>query len=204
MKMVYEILIDTALYLSFILVIVAFCYSAMILFKPKAALHLNSRFNSWFSTEKIDSTLDMNVDTNELVLKNRWWVGSIFLIGALFTLKYLLVDFDANKFIAFVVRPKGNFAQTFSEIMVISLHWFLLFTSFVGVVACGCFLVNPDAFQRLSKKMDTHFSTEVLKESADTVYTALDNWVMKNHILTGLFLFLGSTYLLVFLLMTLM
>jgi hypothetical protein len=52
--------------------------------------------------------------------------------------------------------------------------------------------------------MDTQYSTEALKESADTVYTALDNWVMKNHVLVGLFLLLGSTYLVIFLLMTLM
>ena len=204
MEVVYEILLETALYLSFILVVGAFCYSAMILFKPKAALHLNGRFNSWISTEKIDGTLDKHIDTNELILRNRWWVGSIFLAGALFTLKYLLVDFESDKFISLVVQPSGKSAETFSEIVVISIQWFLVFTSFVGATACGFFLVNPEAFQRFSNKMDTLYSTEVLKESADTVYTNLDDWVMKNHILVGLFLFLGSTYLVVFLLMTLM
>jgi len=204
MEVVYEILIDSALYLSFILVVMAFCYSAMILFKPKVALHLNGRFNSWFSTDKIDSAMDKHIDTNELILKNRWWVGSIFLAGALFTLKYLLIDFDADKFISLVVQPSGGSAQTFSEIIVISIQWFLVFTSFVGVAACAFFLANPEAFQRFSDKMDTHYSTDGLKESADTVYTNLDDWVMKNHILVGLFLFLGSTYLVVFLLMTLM
>jgi hypothetical protein len=204
MSIVYEILIDSALYLAFILVVVAFFFSALILFKPKAALQLNGRFNSWFCTEKIDSTLDMHIDTNALVLKNRWWVGSIFLAGALFTLKYLLMDFDAGKFISLIVQPSGKSAQTFSEIIVISIQWLLVFTSFVGVIACGFFLAKPDAFQRFSDKLDTHYSTEGLKEGADTVYTALDDWVMKNHILVGLFLFMGSTYLVVFLLMTLM
>ncbi|MBC8283609.1 MAG: hypothetical protein H8E32_07330 [Nitrospinae bacterium] len=204
MKMVYEILIDSALILAFILVIVAFCYSSLILFKPKAALHLNGRFNTWFSTEKVDGTMDLHIDTNELMLRNRWWVGGLFLAGALFTLKYLLIDFDAGKFIALVVVPFGSSAQTFSEIIVISIQWLLVFTSFVGVVACGWFLVNPEAFQRFSDKMDTHYSTEALKEGADTIYTAVDEWVMKNHILVGLLLFLGSTYLVVVLLITLM
>jgi len=204
MKVVYEILLETALYLSFILVIAAFCYSAMILFKPKAALHLNGRFNSWISTEKIDSTMDMHIDTNAIMLKYRWWVGSIFLIGALFTLKYLLIDFNANLFISIIIDPSSKTAKAFSEIVVISIQWLLVFTSFVGVLVCGFFLVNPEAFQRFSNKMDTEYSTEVLKESADTVYTALDTWVMKNHILVGLFLFLSSTYLVVFLLITLM
>jgi len=202
MNIVYEILLDSGLILVSILVLGAFIYSALILFKPKAALNMNGRFNSWFSTEKVDDALDMHIDTNELVLKNRWWVGSLFLAGALFTLKYLLIDFNAEKFISLVINPSGSAAQAFSEIIVISIQWLFAFTSFVGIVACSLFLVNPDVFQRFSNKMDTQYSTEVLKENADTVYTALDDWVMKNHVLVGLLLFLGSTYLVVVLLMT--
>ena len=202
MNIVYEILLDTGLILVFILVLGAFCYSALILFKPKSALNINSRFNAWFSTEKVDDTLDMHINTNELVLKNRWWVGSLFLAGALFTLKYLLMDFDAEKFISLVISPSGSAAQAFSEIIVISIQWLFAFTSFVGILACSLFLINPEAFQQFSHKMDTEYSTEVLKENADTVYTALDEWVMKNHVLVGLMLFLGSTYLMVFMLIT--
>lgn len=204
MNMVYEILIDSALVFIFILVVGAFFFSAMILFKPMAALHLNGRFNHWVSTEKVDGTLDSHIDTHDLVLKNRWWVGGLFLAGALFSLKYLLIDFDAYKFIAFVINPTGKAAQALTEIAVISIQWLLVFTSLVGVLACGFFLVNPEAFERLSQKLDTHYSTDKIKEHADTVYTTVDDWVMKNHILVGLFLFLGSTYLVVFLLMALM
>lgn len=204
MTIVYEILLEVTIILTCLLVVGAFCFSALILFKPKTALRLNARFNSWFSMEKVDSALDMHIDTNELILKNRWWLGSLFLIGALLTLKYLLIDFEAEKFIALVIDPSGKSAKTLSEIAVVSIQWFLVFTSFVGVTACGFFLINPEAFQRFSIKMDTHYSTEVLKEGADTVFTAFDDWVMKNHLLVGLLLFLGSTYLVVFLVISLM
>ena len=203
MKMVYGILLDSALILIFILVFLAFCYSALILFKPKLALVLNGRFNAWFSTEKLDGSLDKHIDTNEILEKNRWWIGSVFLVGAQLCLKYLIIDFDANKFIALVVNPSGNSARTLSEIIVISTQWLLVFTSFVGVLACGLFLANPDSFQRISQKMDTHYSTEKIKSNADTIYTAVDEWVVKNHVLAGLLLFLGSTYLVVVLLMLL-
>lgn len=204
MNVVYEILLDAGLIMVFIMILGAFCYSALILFKPKAALNINSRFNAWFSTEKVDDTLDMRVDTNELVRKNRWWVGSLFLAGALFTLKYLLMDFNAERFISLVINPSGSAAQAFSEIIVISIQWLFAFTSFVGVLACSLFLINPEAFQQFSHKMDTEYSTEVLKENADTVYTAMDDWVMKNHVMVGLMLLLGSTYLMVMLLITFM
>ena len=204
MKMVYEILIDSALYLAFILVMLAFCYSALILFKPKTALHFNVKFNSWFSTEKVDDTMDMHIDTHEVLVKNRWWVGGLFLLGSLFTLKYLVIDFDADQFIALVIDPANKSAQTFSEIIVISIQWLLVFTSFVGVMACGLFLANLEAFERLSGWLDNHYSTKEFKEKAETVYNSLDNWVMENHVMVGFFLLLGSTYLVVFLLMTLM
>ena len=138
------------------------------------------------------------------MLKNRWWVGSLFLAGAFFTLKYLLLDFDADKFIALVVSPAGKSAQTFWEIGVTFIQWLLVLTSFVGALACALLLINPETFERLSHKLDTHYSTEHIKEGADTVYTVLDDWAVKNHVLVGLFLFLGSTYLVVVLLMTLM
>lgn len=197
MDMIYGILIDSGLMLALLLVIGAFVYSAMILFKPQLALKLNHKYNSWFNTEKVDAALDKHIDTNEWVLKNRWWIGSLFLFGAGYTLKYLLADFNGEQFISLVIQPSGESAQTFSEIIIISIHWFLIFTSAVGVLACLAFLINPDAFQRFSTQLDSHYSTDSVKEVADTVYTAVDDWVMKNHILVGLFLFLGSTYLVV-------
>ena len=197
MNVVYEILTESGLIFAFLLVIGSFIYSAMILFKPQQALKFNNKFNSWFSTEKVDSAVDKHIDTNEWIIKNRWWVGSLFLVGAGITLKYLLKDFDGDQFIALVIQPSTKSTQAFSEIIIDSIHWFLIFTSGVGVLACLVFLINPVFFQRFSDKLDTHYSTEVVKQEADTVYTAVDNWVLKNHILVGMVLFLGSTYLMV-------
>ncbi|MBN4078206.1 hypothetical protein JYT29_02635 [Nitrospina gracilis] len=197
MDVVYEILIESGLIFAFLLVIGAFVYSAMILFKPQQALKLNSKFNSWFSTEKVDSAIDKHIDTNAWMLKNRWWMGSLFLVGAGITLKYLLKDFDSGQFISLVLQPSTKSSQALIEILIDSIHWFLIFTSGVGVLACLAFLINPRAFQRFSDKLDTHYSTESIKQEADTVYTAVDDWVMKNHIIIGLVLFLGSTYLMV-------
>ncbi len=199
MEVVYEILMDSGLKFAFLLVVGALIYSALILFKPQQALKINSKFNSWFSTEKVDSTIDKHVDTNEWMLKNRWWMGSLFLVGAGITLKYLLKDFDSGQFISLVLQPSTKSSQALIEILIVSIHWFLIFTSGVGVLACLAFLVNPNAFQRFSNKLDTHYSTDSIKQEADTVYTAVDDWVMKNHIIIGLVLFLGSTYLMVLL-----
>jgi len=197
MNVVYEILTESGLIFAFLLVIGALVYSAMILFKPEQALKLNAKFNSWFSTEKVDSAIDKHIDTTEWMLKNRWWMGSIFLVGAGITLKYLLKDFDPDQFISLVLQPSTKSSQALVEILIVSIHWFLIFTSAAGVIACTVFLINPDAFQRFSTKLDTHYSTETIKKEADTVYTAVDDWVMKNHIIIGLVLFVGSTYLIV-------
>ena len=199
MNVVYEILMESGLKFAFLLVVGALIYSALILFKPQQALKLNAKFNSWFSTDKVDSTLDKHVDTNEWVLKNRWWIGSMFLVGAGLTLKFLLKDFDPDQFISLVIQPSTASAQTFSEIIIDFIYWFLVVTSAAGVLACFFFLVNPAAFQRFSTKLDTHYSTETIKQEADTVYTAVDDWVLKNHVFVGLVLFVGSVYLMVLL-----
>ncbi len=199
MEVVYEILMDSGLKFAFLLVVGALIYSALILFKPQQALKVNAKFNSWFSTEKVDSAVDKHINTNEWILKNRWWIGSLFLVGAGITFKYLIKDFDANQFIALVIQPSTKSSQALIEILIVSIHWFLIFTSGAGMLACLAFLINPGAFQRFSNKLDTHYSTESIKEEADTVYTAVDDWVMKYHTIIGLVLFFGSTYLMVLL-----
>ena len=197
MDIVNSILIQSGKIFSFVLIVFAFIVSFIILFKPKAALRLNDLFNKWYSTKQVSDGLEESIDTSKYFLKNRYLIGVMFFFGSLFTVQYLLFEFDLEKFIGLVIRPSGNTSWLFLEIGISVVRWVMVVFSLVGMWICFLLLFAPDRFQYISQKMDTAFSTRQLGDSLDKMHR-LDNWVLRNHIPVGLFLFLGSSFLMVF------
>ena len=200
MAVIYEILLTTGEILFFMLTVLAFTVSCMILFKPTAAGNFNARFNEWFSTEKISDEVDTEINTDELVMKYRWFVGGVFLMGALFTLKYLLLDFEQEKFIHLVIDPSGKMSLLFTQMGVEIIKWLMAIVSFFGVIACLTIMFQPEVFKKFNERLTKAFSTKGIQDALDTTSNAVDVWVLKNHVVVGLFLFLGSIFMLVFIL----
>ncbi len=63
---------------------------------------------------------------------------------------------------------------------------------------CLLLLVQPRVFVRLSEKLDAVISTRSIQDAVDASYHGLDGWVLRNHVPVGLFLFLGSLFLVFF------
>ncbi len=204
MEVIYEILLTTGAILFFILTVVAFIVSGVILFKPTAAGNFNAKFNEWFSTEKISDEIDTEINTNQLVMKYRWWIGGVFLLGALFTLKYLLLEFDQEKFILLVIEPSGKTSLLFTQMGVAIIKWLMTIVSILGVIICLAIMLQPAVFKQINERLTKAFSTKGIQDALDTTSNTLDVWVLKNHVVVGLFLFLGSIFMLVFILRVLL
>lgn len=197
MSVVYQILFSVGKIVSYLLIVLSFVVSGLILFRPALAARLNDWFNAAFCTKKVGHTLDSHIDTTEAVLRLRWWIGGMFLIGSLFTLKYLLVDFDDRKFVSLVLQPRGKNTRMVYEMIFHVLEWFFIICSSVGVLTCLTIMFRPDTFRAISEKLDTAISTAKVAEALDAANHSLDAWVLKHHTVVGLFLFLGSCYLVV-------
>lgn len=200
MDIVYDILLTTGKILFFVLTIVAFVVSGTILFKPGTAGNFNAKFNAWFSTEQISDEADTHVDTHQTVMKYRWLVGGLFFLGALYTVKYLLMDFNQAKFVGLVIAPGGGTARLFAQIAVETIKYFMVIVSLMGIVVCLIIMFKPDTFQQMNNRMDQAFSTKGIQDRLDTSRTSFDKWVLDNHVFVGSFLFLGSIFMLVFIL----
>ena len=198
MEIIYDILWQVGKIIFFILILVALGVSALILFRPQQAAKASTRFNQWISTESVQNQVDSHIDTDEWIMRHRWWIGGLFLLGALFTLKYLLIDFEQEKFITLVLNPIGTFSLAYTEIAVDVVKWTLVVTSLVGVLVCGLILVNPESFKKISAGMDRIFSTKHIQDAIDVSHMQFDEWVLKHHVAVGLFLFLCSCFLIVF------
>lgn len=197
MQVVYAILFESAKILSYLLIILAFIISGLILFQPALVIRWNHWLNTHFCTKKVQQQMDLTVDTTEVVLQYRWLIGILFLLGALFTGKFMFLDFHPEKFVQLVINPASATASMFYGILFAALKWLFVFCSAMGAIICFVLMFQPELFRKISHKLDKAVSTEHVGTMLDTSHTFLDNWVFKHHIAVGLFMFLASSYLVI-------
>jgi hypothetical protein len=197
MDIVLQILLQSGKIFSLLLILLAFAVSACLLFKPKTAARLNTRFSAWTCTQSMADKMDSSVHTSEYLLRYRWLVGITFLIGAAFSFKFLTFDFNEKVFIALVLRPNNSAWRTGMEISIATVRWVLAAFSLVGFFTCLLMLFKPDLFRAFSLALDKVFSTEKLGTTVDS-YHSIDEWALHHNILVGGALFLGTCFLLVY------
>ena len=197
MDIVYDILWQSGGILALLLVFVSFGVSALILFKPVLASQLNSKFNHWVCTEQVNDNLDAQIKTTEAILKYRIPVGLVFFFGALYTSYYLLFVFNPGIFIKLVIAPSSKI-KVFVEISIDFVKWLLVVWCGVGVVVCSIMIVSPETFKKVNSFLDKFFSTKQVQELIDAPSDSIDQWVLKNHVMVGFFLLMGSCFLIVF------
>ncbi|MFQ5673628.1 MAG: hypothetical protein ACE5G9_11075 [Nitrospinales bacterium] len=202
MGIIYDILLTAGEIVSLILVAVSFLFSALILFKPALAARINSNFKQWFPTNERFQKLETEIQTTETIIKYRWLIGLVFFLGAVYTIYFLLVGFDQSKFIALVIKPETQTAEMFTAMIMDFLRWLLVIWCVVGAALCLILTLLPERFRKLSQTLDAFFSTQKVQDLIDTSSDSLDQWVLKNHVLVGFFLFMGSSFLAVFCLTT--
>ncbi len=202
MDSIYEILLESGKILLTFVVVVSIIVSALILFAPKLAMSMNKGFGKTFQTDAVSDSMDKHYDTTEAIIERRWWIGGFFLAGAVFTLKYLLLDFNAKMFIELVVAPTTGNAIFFTEMAVDFFRWFLIVTAGMGALTCMAILVSPGMFRRMSSHLDKSYSTQAVHSKLDQSHHHLDEWVIRNHIFVGLFLLSGSIFVFIFCLTT--
>lgn len=197
MQIVYQVLMDTGRILALVLVSFAFCISALILFKPIWASTLNQKFNQLYNTNRMFRKMDQRVQTTELFLQHRLWIGSLFLAGSLFVLWYSAGVLDIDKFITYVIKPATRKTEFFSELLMTSLKWLFIIVSAVGAATAITILASPDTFRRFSQKLDRMFSTDETIETLESMNNLIDSWVLRHHVVVGSFLLVGSIFLIV-------
>ncbi len=194
MEMVWGILLQTGKIIAFLFIILSLIVSWIILFRPETAGRISQKFNRWISTNFISQKLETQVDTTEVFMKNRFLLGGVFFFGALFTFKYMAFEFDAVKFVGYVIKPAGKTTWAYYDGLFTALQWFLVVCSLAGMVVCLIILFSPSFFEKLNNVMNRFTSTASINDALDAQKN-VDSWVLRNHVAVGLFLFLGSCYL---------
>ncbi len=168
---------------------------ALLLFRPSTAAQLNHFFNKWFKTEDISKSIDTQISTADLFVKYRFVLGFPLFLGAMYTIYYLIAIFDQSRFISMVVTPSTETKELFIVIIMDVSRWFFVIWCLIGAFLCLLMTFAPDKFKEVTKSLDAFFSTEKVESLIDTPHDSIDNWVLRNHIIVGFLLLMGSAFL---------
>jgi hypothetical protein len=195
MDIIYDILFVGFKFFAVFLVIVSLVMGALILFKPSSAANINIFFNKWFKTEDISKSMETEISTVDLFIKYRFILGVPLCIGAIYTTYYLISIFDQSGFISMVVKPSTETKELFVVILMDVTRWFFVLWCLIGAFLCLIMTFAPDKFKEITKSLDSFFSTEKVESLIDAPHDTIDNWVLRNHIIVGFILLMGSAFL---------
>jgi hypothetical protein len=195
MDIIYDILFVGFKFLAAFLILVSLIMGALILFRPSAAASTNRFFNKWFKTEDISRSMETEISTADLFIKYRFILGVPLFIGAMYTIYYLISIFDQSRFISMVIKPSTETKELFVVILMDVTRWFFVLWCLVGAFLCLLMTFSPDKFKDITRSLDAFFSTEKVESLIDTPHDTIDNWVLRNHIIVGFLLLMGSAFL---------
>jgi len=195
MDIIYDILFVGFKFFAVFLIFISLIMGALILFKPSSAANLNRFFNRWFKTEDISKSMETEISTADLFIKYRFILGVPLFIGAMYTIYYLISIFDQSRFISMVIKPSTETKELFVVILMDVTRWFFVLWCLVGAFLCLLMTFAPDKFKDITKSLDAFFSTEKVESLIDTPHDTIDNWVLRNHIIVGFILLMGSAFL---------
>ena len=196
MEIIYTMLLEAGKGLTFILVSLAFLVSALILFRPLWAQALNVQFNKFFSTEPLAKSMDINFPTTDKIIKHRFLLGTVFVLGSGFILWYLTGPFHTSSFITYLVGATNPDDYFLLEMGLKIVQGLMVFVALVGLITGLTALVQPEGLKSFAYKMDQTIATDGSLQTLDQSYSTVDDWVWQHHIVVGLVLFVGSSGLL--------
>ncbi len=195
MDIIYDILLVGFKFFAVLLTFISLIMGALILFKPSTAASVNQFFNKWFKTEDISKSMEMQISTADFFIKYRLIFGIPLFIGAIYTIYYLISLFDQSRFISMVVKPSNETKELFIVILMDVTRWFFIIWCLIGAFLCLLMTLAPEKFKDVTKSLDAFFSTEKVESLIDTPHDSIDNWVLRNHIIVGFLLLMGSAFL---------
>jgi hypothetical protein len=195
MSTIYDILLIGSKFFAVFLVFISLIMGALLLFRPSTAAQVNLFFNRWFKTEDISKSIDTHISTADLFVKYRFVLGFPLFLGALYTTYYLIAIFDQSRFISMVVTPSTGTRELFIVIIMDVTRWFFVIWCLIGAFLCLLMTFTPNKFKEVTKSLDAFFSTEKVESLIDTPHDSIDNWVLRNHIIVGFLLLMGSAFL---------
>ena len=148
-----------------------------------ATLRFAAAMNRWVSFRSATRPLEIPHDTRQSVLKYRYVIAAVFVLGGLFTVYGLLMHFDTRAAIVLlglnVINPRA------AAWLADSLRWALLLGNALAVVAGVMLAFFPERIAALETLGGKWISSRKATRGADQMHLGLETWVVARPRTTG-------------------
>jgi hypothetical protein len=153
-------------------------------------LRMLAVLNRWVSTRRWLRAAEIPHDTSSTLQRYRVWIGTFFVLGAVYSLYGLLVRFNLHALVP--VRSYGTW-QPVAVWFAQSLRWFLVLASVAAAAVGVLMMFFPAKLQDLEARANEwHSSRKAFGGASDTMYMPLDKWVEHYPRIAGWIITAGA------------
>lgn len=161
-----------------------------LLVNSAAMLRFMGGMNRWVSMRQVTRPLEIPRDSRPLVLKFRYVLAAIFVVGGIFSISALVTQYD-HKAIIYALSLQFLRAD-FAGWMLDSIRWVLLAGNVAGIVVGLMLAFAPDRLMALEARGSRWFSERQVAKGADDMRIKLDPLVASYPRAAGaIILFIG-------------
>lgn len=196
-EVLVSITIESILYFLVFFSLIALIIGLMLLFVPHRVAEFRSISDRWLTLRKPLKSLEVPRESDPFLYRNHKWVGAIAIILPLITIYLLLYSTAEQLPLTWVTNEELYlFWQWLFDSAVIFLWISNIFALSVGIVL----FFRPSLLKRFEKTANLWFSTRRSMLRLQQRHNHLDELLLNRARWTGIFLVLGSLYILVLIL----
>jgi hypothetical protein len=163
---------------------VVLAVGAGLFFRAQSTLRFFGTANRWVSMQHVADRLEIVHDTRPAVLRYRFLIAAVFIIGGAFALFSLITQFDA-KAVLYLYRM-SLFKPAFAAWLVDGAKWILIVGNIVAIVVGLALAFFPGAVANLEAKGGRWYSEPEVVKRADELRLPLDQRVAASPRNSGL------------------
>lgn len=161
-----------------------------LLVNSAATLRFFGGMNRWVSMRRATRPLEIPRDTQPLVLRYRYVLAAIFVVGGIVSVSALVTQFD-HKAIIYALSLQFLRAD-FAQWLLDSIRWVLIIGNVAGIIVGLVLAFAPDRLMALEARGSRWFSERQAAKGADDMRMKLDPLVAAYPRAAGaVILFIG-------------
>ena len=188
-NLIYQVLIPSIVLFFLVWSVVGVGVGLGLIVSPVKMLRLFGSVNRYVSTRNGFKALSAMHDVEPQIRKNRRWIGTLFILGAAYSIFGLVRWYDNGPIISALSL---DLPRPFLAWIVDSVRWSLIACSVFAFVIGTLLCFYPKVVYRLEQPADHWYSLRKLFLGVDTLHLGLDRWVTAFPRAAGLIIVIGA------------
>lgn len=174
----------------------AFVVGLILIFRPDSLARFNDISNSWYSERKTTKPLDIMRESDPVFMRNHGVTGWVMLIASVVGLYLILTRIPHDPFDA--VTGMDEKVQLVANVVIDVAKWFFVIFTFAGLPIWVLMIFTPNTLQKVSNYFNRWISTRNMMRPLEEMNHRLDSFVLRFHIIFGIFFAAGGVIILIF------